>query len=222
MLGRLRQSTPRRHRWTLRGTTRSTWRSWMPLESALQRPCRPVGETRSGFSFCPGQASPRTRPATRRLEARWWNAPPPDVAATTARPTNRSGSRRARRPTTARTRSSTSSPTHCSLPSPTTTSSSRDYAQEELVVVGHLQQVIDMGDGCAQMLETVIGCTLDDAFALLAGRGFCPPIVHRPKKRLPARHVERAGRRGNRWLAGTSRKRLKGLEPSTFCMASRP
>ena len=50
MLGRLRQSTPRRHRWTLRGTARSTWRSWMPLELALQRPCRPVGETRSGFS----------------------------------------------------------------------------------------------------------------------------------------------------------------------------
>jgi hypothetical protein len=51
--------------------------------------------------------------------------------------------------------------------------------------------------------------------------GFCPPIVHRPKKRLPARDAEWAGRRGNRSLAGTSRKRLKGLEPSTFCMASR-
>ena len=43
-----------------------------------------------------------------------------------------------------------------------------------------------MGDGCAQMLETVIGCTLDDAFALLAGRGFCPPIVHRPEKAPPS------------------------------------
>ena len=33
------------------------------------------------------------------------------------------------------------------------------------------QQVIDMGDGGVQMLETVIGCTLDEAFALLSGRG---------------------------------------------------
>lgn len=41
------------------------------------------------------------------------------------------------------------------------------------------QQVIDMGDGGVQMLETVIGCTLDEAFALLSGRGVlstnCPP-----------------------------------------------
>jgi hypothetical protein len=84
------------------------------------------------------------------------------------------------------------------------------------------QQVIDMGDGGVQMLETVIGCTLDEAFALLSGRGFCPPIVHRPEKRLPARDVEWAGGRRNGSLAGTSSKRLKGLEPSTFCMASRP
>jgi hypothetical protein len=42
------------------------------------------------------------------------------------------------------------------------------------------------------------------------------------EKRLPARRTERAGRRGNGLGAGTSRKRLKGLEPSTFCMASRP
>jgi hypothetical protein len=41
------------------------------------------------------------------------------------------------------------------------------------------QQVIDMGDGGVQVLETVIGCTLDEAFALLSGRGVlstnCPP-----------------------------------------------
>jgi integrase len=42
------------------------------------------------------------------------------------------------------------------------------------------QQVIDMGDGGVQVLETVIGCTLDEAFALLSGRGVlstnCPPV----------------------------------------------
>jgi hypothetical protein len=44
------------------------------------------------------------------------------------------------------------------------------------------QQVIDMGDGGVEMLETAIGCILDEAFALLSGRGVCPPIVHRPRK----------------------------------------
>ena len=83
-------------------------------------------------------------------------------------------------------------------------------------------QVIDMGDGCAQMLETVIGCTLDDAFALLAGRGFCPPIVHPPEKAPPSTTCGAGWKARTRLGSGTSRKRLKGLEPSTFCMASRP
>ena len=33
------------------------------------------------------------------------------------------------------------------------------------------QQVIDMGDGGVQMLEMAIGCTLEEALALLSGRG---------------------------------------------------
>jgi hypothetical protein len=33
------------------------------------------------------------------------------------------------------------------------------------------QQVIDMGEGGLQTLEKLIGCTLDEAFALLSGRG---------------------------------------------------
>jgi hypothetical protein len=57
------------------------------------------------------------------------------------------------------------------------------------------QQVIDMGDGGVQVLETVIGCTLDEAFALLPAAGFCPPIVHRPKKTPPS------PRRGGGWKA---------------------
>jgi hypothetical protein len=32
------------------------------------------------------------------------------------------------------------------------------------------QQVIDMGEGGLQTLEKLIGCTLDEAFALLSGR----------------------------------------------------
>jgi hypothetical protein len=38
---------------------------------------------------------------------------------------------------------------------------------------------LDMGDGRVQVLEKVIGCTLDEAFTVLSGRGFwvhhCPP-----------------------------------------------
>ena len=44
------------------------------------------------------------------------------------------------------------------------------------------QQVIDMGDGGVQTLEPVIGCTLDEAFALLsAAGGFCPQLCTRQK-----------------------------------------
>jgi integrase len=43
------------------------------------------------------------------------------------------------------------------------------------------QQVIDMGDGGVQTLETVIGCTLAEAFGLFSGRGVlstnCPPAL---------------------------------------------
>jgi hypothetical protein len=46
------------------------------------------------------------------------------------------------------------------------------------------QQVIDMGDGGVEMLETAIGCILDEAFALLSGRGVlstnCPPAQKMP------------------------------------------
>jgi hypothetical protein len=41
------------------------------------------------------------------------------------------------------------------------------------------QQVLDMGDAGVETLETVVGCTLTDAFRLLSGRGVlspnCPP-----------------------------------------------
>jgi hypothetical protein len=83
------------------------------------------------------------------------------------------------------------------------------------------QQVLDMGDAGVEMLEAVIGCTLTDAFTPFLGAGFCPAIVPRAKKCLPARCVERTGRRRNRLVAGDAGKRLMGLEPTTFCMAKR-
>jgi hypothetical protein len=61
------------------------------------------------------------------------------------------------------------------------------------------QQVLDMGDAGVETLETVVGCTLTDAFRLLSGRGVCPPIVPRAKKMPPS------PTRGASWKA---RKRL--------------
>ena len=50
------------------------------------------------------------------------------------------------------------------------------------------QQVIDMGDGGVQTLEKLIGCTLDEAFALLSGRGvLAHQLATGRKKCLPAR-----------------------------------
>ena len=57
------------------------------------------------------------------------------------------------------------------------------------------QQVIDMGDGGLEAREKLVGCTLEEGFALLSAGGFCPPIVHRPENGLPARAVEWAGKR---------------------------
>jgi len=48
------------------------------------------------------------------------------------------------------------------------------------------QQVIDMDDGGVQMLETAIGCTLEEAFALLPAGGFWQPIGNRPQRMPPS------------------------------------
>jgi len=85
------------------------------------------------------------------------------------------------------------------------------------------QQVIDMGEGGVQTLEQVIGCTVPEAFTLLSGRGVLAPNRH-PSEKKASQLVGRSQLEGRRngFNTGTSRKRLKGLEPSTFCMASRP
>jgi hypothetical protein len=53
------------------------------------------------------------------------------------------------------------------------------------------QQVLDMGDAGVETLETVVGCTLTDAFTLLSGRGVVSPIVPRAKAMPPSPCVER-------------------------------
>jgi hypothetical protein len=70
--------------------------------------------------------------------------------------------------------------------------------------------------------ETAIGCTLGEAFTMLSGRGFRLPIVYRPKTTPPSSADETSWKARKRLRRGNSRKRLKGLKPSTFRMASRP
>ena len=77
------------------------------------------------------------------------------------------------------------------------------------------QQVIDMGEGGLQTLETLIGCTLDEAFALLSGRGF---LVGNSADNNASQPGPGASWKARNVVApGRSSKRLKGLEPSTFC-----
>ena len=69
------------------------------------------------------------------------------------------------------------------------------------------QQVIDMGDGGVQVLETVIGCTLDEAFALLSGRGVlstnCPPAQENASQPEPWSGPESAETARLRGLLGS-------------------
>jgi hypothetical protein len=83
------------------------------------------------------------------------------------------------------------------------------------------QQVIDMGEGGLETLEKLIGCTLEEAFALLSGRGVLATNWQPANKNASQPGAWSAGRHGNAVAAGGSSKRLKGLEPSTS-MASRP
>ena len=57
------------------------------------------------------------------------------------------------------------------------------------------QQVIDMGEGGLQTLEKLIGCTLEEAFALLSGRGVLA-TNWQPANKMPPSPV-----RGASWKA---------------------
>jgi hypothetical protein len=59
------------------------------------------------------------------------------------------------------------------------------------------QQVIDMGEGGLETLEKLIGCTLEEAFALLSGRGVLA-TNWQPAIKMPPSPVRGAG-----WKTGT-------------------
>jgi hypothetical protein len=59
--------------------------------------------------------------------------------------------------------------------------------------MGVYQQVLDMGPGSVEALETVLGCTLAEARALYVGHGVLPPNSHPERKRPPPSSRARPG-----------------------------
>ena len=69
------------------------------------------------------------------------------------------------------------------------------------------QQVIDMGDGGLEAREKLVGCTLEEAFALLSGRGVlstnCPPAQENASQPEPWSGPESAETARLRGLLGS-------------------
>jgi hypothetical protein len=86
------------------------------------------------------------------------------------------------------------------------------------------QQVLDLGKGAVDLLEQVLGCTLAEARAILNGEAvaaWAPErIRNQARKKPPPQATRVRGLEKPAGLQGTFRERLKGLEPSTFCMAN--
>ena len=98
------------------------------------------------------------------------------------------------------------------------------------LTLGVYQQVMDVSDHALDLLEDLIGCSLDEAKALFDGgsrrsrRGLDPGTI--PERVALQRSIAGEAAIGPRnakgpRFAGLSEERMKGLEPSTFCMASR-
>ena len=86
------------------------------------------------------------------------------------------------------------------------------------------QQVLDMGKGSVAILEHILGCTRAEARAIFDGEGLAGVSGTKPErgtKKPPPRPTRARGRLEKpAGLQGIPRKRMKGLEPSTFCMAN--
>ena len=96
------------------------------------------------------------------------------------------------------------------------------------MTLGVYAQLLKLGPGNVEALEPVMGCTRDEARALFEAED---PRAQAAQFRTISEPAPRsASSLGRRRLAprlkrpafaGLSRERMKGLEPSTFCMASR-
>jgi hypothetical protein len=83
------------------------------------------------------------------------------------------------------------------------------------------QQVLDMGGAAVETLERVLGCTLQGALGIYSGR---EGLWTQSEPGAKTSSVDRSqrGRQDAIWgsVEPDPAKRLKGFEPSTFCMAS--
>jgi hypothetical protein len=83
-----------------------------------------------------------------------------------------------------------------------------------------------MGTASVAALEQIMGVTLAEAHEIFCGWGAETGVLYPIRTRVrksPPRSTPVGSRRAGELHAfqGIPRKRMKGLEPSTFCMASR-
>jgi hypothetical protein len=83
------------------------------------------------------------------------------------------------------------------------------------------RELLKLGDGNVALLEQLMGCTRDEARAVFESERVLPANSERAAKKARAPPQQGDGSLEKRSFAGLS-KRLMGLEPTTFCMASRP
>jgi hypothetical protein len=83
------------------------------------------------------------------------------------------------------------------------------------------QQVLDMGGAAPEQLERALGCGREQALAVLTARGVRGLIEDSGQNGSIAALELRVRARKSPAKAGLLGERLKGFEPSTFCMASR-
>ena len=84
------------------------------------------------------------------------------------------------------------------------------------------EQVFDAGPQTVAQLETALGCSLQEAFAIYSGRqvsGLKPDSAQKTPR--GAVGSSRSSKRHAPFLERYPAKRLMGFEPTTFCMASR-
>jgi hypothetical protein len=84
------------------------------------------------------------------------------------------------------------------------------------------RELLKLGDGNVALLEQIMGCTRDEARAVFESERVLPANSERAAKKARASPQQGDGSLEKRSFAGYSTKRLMGLEPTTFCMASRP
>jgi hypothetical protein len=82
------------------------------------------------------------------------------------------------------------------------------------------EQVFDAGPQTVAQLEMVLGCSLEEAFAIYSGRqvsGLKPDSARKTTADAPG---TRGSVKSGRFVERYPGKRLVGFEPTTFCMAS--